>query len=303
VLLVDAAGALPPIDPAPFDLMLTSRLDAPRPWTGIAAARLHDRIAAIQATVAQSPIAATTLCRLLRIGAGMTARDAVAVESLAYSTLLDGAEFAHWLETRKSSPVPNEEGPFVTMAREGDDVTIQLARPASRNPMCANMRDALFEALAAVLDDPSNPRVRIEGLGNCFSTGGLLSEFGTAQDLAFAHVVRTARSCAVLLDALGERAEVVLKGACIGSGIEIAAGAGRRVAHAGAFFHLPELRMGLIPGAGGTFTVARAIGRHRTAYMALSARRIDTATALAWGLIHAVHPARPRGEGPGAIAD
>jgi|GEM_PF-4682775 hypothetical protein len=41
----------------------------------------------------------------------------------------------------------------------------------------------------------------------------------------------------------------------------------------------------------------------RTAYMALSARRIDTATALAWGLIHAVHPARPRGEGPGAIAD
>jgi len=151
--------------------MLTSRLDAPRPWTGIAAARLHDRIAAIQATVAQSPIAATTLCRLLRIGAGMTARDAVAVESLAYSTLLDGAEFAHWLETRKSSPVPNEEGPFVTMAREGDDVTIQLARPASRNPMCANMRDALFEALAAVLDDPGNPRVRIEGLGNCFSTG------------------------------------------------------------------------------------------------------------------------------------
>lgn len=43
--------------------------------------------------------------------------------------------------------------------------------------------------------------------------------------------------------------------------------------------------MGLTPGAGGTVTISRAIGRHRTAYMALSGRRIASSEALAWGLV------------------
>ena len=46
--------------------------------------------------------------------------------------------------------------------------------------------------------------------------------------------------------------------------------------------------MGLIPGAGGTATVARAIGRHRTMWMLLSGKRVGAAQALEWGLIHAV---------------
>jgi enoyl-CoA hydratase/carnithine racemase len=48
--------------------------------------------------------------------------------------------------------------------------------------------------------------------------------------------------------------------------------------------------MGLIPGAGGTVSVARAIGRHRTAWMVLSGARINVARALEWGLVHQVLP-------------
>ena len=48
--------------------------------------------------------------------------------------------------------------------------------------------------------------------------------------------------------------------------------------------------MGLIPGAGGTATIPRRIGRHRGAYMAISGADIDVETALAWGLIDAVTP-------------
>ncbi|HQZ02024.1 MAG TPA: enoyl-CoA hydratase/isomerase family protein, partial [Thauera sp.] len=51
------------------------------------------------------------------------------------------------------------------------------------------------------------------------------------------------------------------------------------------FFQLPEIRFGLIPGAGGCVSIPRRIGRQRTAYLALSARRINAATALEWGLI------------------
>ena len=49
--------------------------------------------------------------------------------------------------------------------------------------------------------------------------------------------------------------------------------------------------MGLIPGAGGTATIPRRIGRERAAYMALSGAEIDLDTALAWGLVDAVEPA------------
>jgi enoyl-CoA hydratase/carnithine racemase len=56
-------------------------------------------------------------------------------------------------------------------------------------------------------------------------------------------------------------------------------------AHPDAVLGLPELSLGLIPGAGGTVSITRRIGRWRTAYLVLSGRTIDTATALQWGLI------------------
>ena len=54
------------------------------------------------------------------------------------------------------------------------------------------------------------------------------------------------------------------------------------------FLQLPEIRFGLIPGAGGCVSIPRRIGRQRTAYLALSARRINAATALDWGLVDAI---------------
>ncbi len=54
------------------------------------------------------------------------------------------------------------------------------------------------------------------------------------------------------------------------------------------FFQLPEIRFGLIPGSGGCVSIARRIGRLRTGYLALSARRLDARTACAWGLVDKV---------------
>jgi len=60
------------------------------------------------------------------------------------------------------------------------------------------------------------------------------------------------------------------------------------VAHPDTTFLLPEISMGLVPGAGGTSSIPRRIGRHRAAYFGLCGRPIDVTTALAWGLIDAV---------------
>lgn len=283
---VDRRGTCPPIHPSAYDLLLSVNPDPPAPWASV---RDGERASgAITRAVTGAPVAASVLAQLLRAGASLTFAEALAIESLGYSTLLGGAAFRDWLASRKPHPVSTESGPFVQIDRSGDVVAITLLRPESRNAICAGMRDALYEALCAVLDDPTAPRLVLRGEGRAFSTGGDLAEFGSATDLASAHAVRMLRSCARLLHELGDRATVHLHGACIGSGIEIAAAAAHRHAAPGTFFQLPELAMGLIPGAGGTVSVARAIGRHRTCYLVLSGRRIPYDLAAHWGLVTAV---------------
>ena len=76
----------------------------------------------------------------------------------------------------------------------------------------------------------------------------------------------------------------------LGSGLEMAAFCGRVVCRPGATLGLPELSLGLIPGAGGTVSITRRIGRWRTAYLVLSGQTIDPATALDWGLVDALTP-------------
>ena len=71
----------------------------------------------------------------------------------------------------------------------------------------------------------------------------------------------------------------------LGAGSELPAFARRVVAMEDAFFQLPEVAMGLVPGAGGTVSIPRRIGRQRTAYLALSGLRLDAATARRWGLV------------------
>ena len=84
---------------------------------------------------------------------------------------------------------------------------------------------------------------------------------------------------------LGRDCRAEVHGQVLGSGLEMAAFCGWVQAHRDAVLGLPELSLGLIPGAGGTVSITRRIGRWRTAYLVLSGRTIDTATALRWGLV------------------
>jgi enoyl-CoA hydratase/carnithine racemase len=76
-----------------------------------------------------------------------------------------------------------------------------------------------------------------------------------------------------------------VQGACHGAGVELPAFAVRVVADPAATFTLPEIAMGLIPGAGGTVSITKRIGRHRTAWLAITGKALDAETALDWGLV------------------
>jgi hypothetical protein len=285
---IDRAGALPAVDPDLFDVLVTTSPRADRPWSVLAPNRLDAALSVVRRKVANAPIAATILASLLRRCDSLPFDHALEIESLAYSTLLGGSEFERWLRQRTTKEDADTSSTPVRYERDADGVVLTLDSPGNRNAMTAAMRDALCEALVNVLDDPSSPQVLLTGAGRCFSTGGHLPEFGSAGDLALAHLIRTRRSAAALIHALGERASVRLNCACIGSGIEIGVAAARRSGTADFFMQLPELGMGLVPGAGGTVTLPRAIGRHRTAWLALGGFRVGAEAALGLGLLHAI---------------
>lgn len=287
-VVIDRQGDAPQLDPCCCDVLLTTDRRAPAPWVYVDPESLEAKLMAIASIAEEAPMAIAILARVLRLQEALDFDGALEVESLAYSTLLGGSEFARWVRKHQHASNGGQVANPVRYDRAGDAVTLTLQSPENRNAMTAGMRDALFEALANVIEDPSSPAVTLQGEGRCFSTGGELAEFGTSRDLAQAHIIRTQRSCARLLHRLGERATARLHGACIGSGIEVPAAAARRIGTRDAFFQLPELKMGLIPGAGGTVSIGRAIGRHRLMWMCLGTFRIDARQALEWGLLHEI---------------
>ncbi|MCW0215051.1 MAG: enoyl-CoA hydratase/isomerase family protein [Pseudonocardia sp.] len=236
-----------------------------------------------------NPAATVVLAGLLRWSGSLAVPAALDAESLAYSTLLGGPEFRRWLERRGPRPLPPPAATDpVLVSRAGDVLGLELNRPERRNAFGREVRDALVAGLEVAEVDGSISRVVLTGAGPAFCAGGDLDEFGTTPDLATAHLVRTRAGAGRLLHRLAPRVEARLHGPCVGAGIELPAFAGRVVADPGATFRLPEIGMGLIPGAGGTVSIPRRIGRWRTLYLALAGAPLDAATALQWGLADAV---------------
>ena len=267
------------------DVSITDRASpAQSPWVAVrdCAAALD----ALTANVARSPVAALTLVQLLRAGAGLSLEQGLLAESLAYSTLQSGAEFAAWTARRPTplAQTTGQDGDPLLVERDCDTLRIALNRPHVHNAYNTSMRDALAEVLAVPLLDTA-VEVRLEGTGPSFCSGGDLTEFNTFDDPASANLARIGRNPGRLLGVLSSRVTAVVHGYCAGSGIELAAFASKVLARGEVTIWLPELAMGLLPGAGGTVSLPRRIGVGRTAWLALSGSRIDTATAISWGLL------------------
>lgn len=279
-VFLDAAGDLPAPDPTDYDLLLTTAPSAPAPWVCVKDPALTLR--RLSAARARAPVVWDVLARLLRQSAGLAPDAALEMESLAFSALQSGAVFQDWLHRRGPAPQP---GPApLREVWDEDGVRLILCDPATRNALSAACRDALCDALDSCLADPRVLPVTLEAEGAMFSSGGALAEFGLTRDAAAAHLIRVQRSVALRLHDLGPRAAAVLQGPAIGAGIEMATACARLTIARSAWIHLPELAMGLIPGAGGTVFIPRRIGRHRAFYLMVSGQRLRAAEALDWGL-------------------
>lgn len=247
-----------------------------------------DALTSLCAAITAQPEAAYVLTQVLRHNQDSSAVDGLLAESLAYSALQSGAGFKRWIEAQPSKDTIEEQTPPLLVERLEAALHVTLNRPAVHNAYNTTLKDALCEALELVHSDPSISTVSLAGNGASFCAGGDLSEFGSFDSAATAHVSRTTRSAGRLLSGLTINTQAYLHGACIGAGIELPAFCNNIEAHPDAFFQLPEVAMGLIPGAGGTVSVLQRIGRQKTALMAISHQRVDAQTALRWGLIDSI---------------
>ena len=248
---------------------------------------------ALISQTSKSPRAAAVLVQLLRSIEEMPPSSALPLESMAYAMLQGSDEHGEWLSARRQS-APHAPG-HVRVERSADLLFVTLDRPADRNAIDSMMLDQLFEAFSLAALDDEISEVRLAGAGPCFSIGGDLREFGTTRDPSTAHLIRSRTMPALPASRCMKKLSVHVHGACIGAGLELAAFGQRITASRDAWFQLPELALGLIPGAGGCVSVPRRIGRRRAALMILSGRRIDAGTALRWGLIDAIEDDVPRG--------
>lgn len=251
---------------------------------------LHELVSAVGDAVRAHPLAAVALAQLLRMDAYADVAHGLVLESLTYSMLQAGPEFARWLAARGSSVMPDDPEPPVVSQRTGTALELTLNRPARANAVTAAMRDLLVEQLRMAAADPTLDGVVLRGAGPSFCSGGDLAEFGTLPDPATAHATRLTRSPAWWVHRSARNVRVHLHGSCIGAGIEIPSFAGTVVAAPDTVVRLPEVAMGLVPGAGGTVGIPRRIGRQRTMYLALTGRELTAAHALAWGLVDRIEP-------------
>ena len=268
------------------DVLLTDDPAAPRPFVAPEDGA-REGLRAIEGVADTNPIAATSLALLLRSAEGLDVPAGLVAESATYSALQANAEFFRWRATRPQRPAADQGDQRVRVERDQNTLTITMTRPRRRNALDAAMRDALADAFALAASD-REVAVELRGQGKDFCAGGDLDEFGSRPDPGLAHLTRLTRSPARLLHGLAGRTTAYLHGACLGAGAELPSFAGKVIAAPDVSLGLPEVSLGLVPGAGGTVSLPRRIGRQRTAYLGLSGRRVDAAEALRWGLVDAI---------------
>ncbi len=270
---------------------------------GLADAVVPDRKSAEQmlASISANAGAAAVLVQLLRLLPSLSLEAGLVAESLAYGVLQGSAEHAAWLANRPAQPAAAPPG-RVRMMRDEVRLSIVLDRPEAGNAIDVAMRDGLAEALQLACIDDEITRVNLRAQGRSFSLGAELPEFGTTRDPAIAHAIRQQTLPANWAARCGAKIAVHVQGACLGAGLELAAFARRITATPNAWFQLPELAMGLLPGAGGCVSLTRRIGRQRTAELVLSGKRLSARLALDWGLIDAIADGPASDESGGDIS-
>ena len=164
---------------------------------------------------------------------------------------------------------------------EGDIAVVTLDSPPV-NALSADVRDGLAAAMAAATGDPLVKAVVLICAGRTFIAGADISEFGKPARGASLPDVQAA------IENSRKPVVAAIHGTALGGGLEVALVCHYRVAVGAAKFGLPEVKLGLLPGAGGTQRLPRVVGAAKALTMVTSGMPIGAKEALTSGLVDAV---------------
>ena len=181
--------------------------------------------------------------------------------------------------------------PDIQLTRHHEHILqIHLNRPATLNALSQEVLENLQEILATTKTDHTIKALLLTGEGKGFCAGADIKQLAALdgqKGLAFA---RFGQSVFRNLELLGKPSLAAIHGFALGGGCELAMAASIRIAAENTFFGQPEIKLGVIPGFGGTQRLSRLIGRGRALEACLTGRRITTAEAHQWGLISEIVP-------------
>jgi 3-hydroxyacyl-CoA dehydrogenase len=166
----------------------------------------------------------------------------------------------------------------VDLRRDGD-VAVVTADNAPVNALKHEVRAGLTQALALACDDDAVRAVVIACAGRTFFAGADITEFGKPPQAPSLHDVIAA------IEAMPKPVVAALHGTALGGGFELALACHFRVAVSGARVGLPEVKLGLLPGAGGTQRLPRLVGPEKALQMIVTGEPIRAAEARADGII------------------
>ena len=180
-------------------------------------------------------------------------------------------------------------GGEVQLKTEGAVATLTLSN-GPYTVITWEMRQRMAERFAEIDADRGIRVVVISSAGKHFSSGGDIAGFMEVDPVDFTdlghNVTAAARSPKPVIAAID--------GYCFGVGLEIALSCDIRLATARSEFALPEVKLGMIPGSGGTQRLARLIGLSRAKYHVMTGSRISAAQAEDWAWSPGSAPTRPR---------
>ncbi|RWO96855.1 MAG: 3-hydroxyacyl-CoA dehydrogenase [Mesorhizobium sp.] len=170
---------------------------------------------------------------------------------------------------------------FVSVTKDGRIAVVTIDNPPV-NALSFHVREPLMQALVSLRDEPDVAAIVIACAGRTFVAGADITEFGKPVQQP------DPRAIIAVLETIAKPTVAAIHGTALGGGLELALGCHFRVADAGAKLGLPEVKLGLLPGGGGTVRLPRLVGALKALGMIVSGTPIDATEALAAGLVDAV---------------
>jgi enoyl-CoA hydratase/carnithine racemase len=167
---------------------------------------------------------------------------------------------------------------------------LTLNRPEVRNAINQEMIDEILDALRRVEKDPGIRVLIVTGAGKAFQAGADIAELKRMAPLDLLRWNEGIVRINAGLEKLPQPVIAAVHGAAMGGGLEIALACTLRVVAESAKLGLPEVKLGIIPGTGGTQRLPRMIGKGRAAEMILTGDVIDAAEAFRIGLANRLAP-------------